>query len=161
MNRVTHALLRLVCCVKGHRPFPARDIPVTPKEPPNPFTIGNVTAGTGLALNASGSWTTINTTGAASHSIDHNGVNFSCGPVQATAKICSRCHGVYWNSTIKGQWFNHVKALPELDYYMKWQDRQTWETKQRAKNELAEKLYQQYQVALKLAHVPGESDEQA
>ena len=129
--------------------------------PPEPktVTLGSLgVSGSALGLTSSGTWATI---GAGSTLSYDQGVNLTCGPVQVTARICSRCHGVYWNSRPKGEWFMSVKALPELSDYMKWQERQAWEMRQRAKNELANRLYQQYQMALKLAYDPGETDEQA
>jgi hypothetical protein len=159
MNRSTQALKRLVCCVKGHKPFPERDVLPTPEEPIKWQTIGSLTgshiaAGSGLGLSANGTWQN------AGNTFYDNGVNFTCGPVQVTAKICSRCLGVYWNSRIKGQWFLSAKALPELRDYMNWQDRQAWELRQRSQNPMADQLYRQYQVMLKLAHNPGENNEQ-
>jgi hypothetical protein len=151
MNRVAHAFKRTICCIKGHKPFPPHDILETPPEKQDwtlsslGVTTAHLTAGMGLASNSS--WGAIN-----GNSLQEHGVTFSNGPVNVSAKICSRCHGIYWNSSIKGSYFTSVKAVPELAAFYKWQTRQVWEAKQRGKNPMAEKLYNQYQVALKIAY---------
>ena len=155
MQSLGHISRRLVCCIKGHRPFPLHDVPDTPPDIKT-YTIGNIIAGPGLGLASNGSWSK----GIADSSYSP-GVSFVAGPVASTARICSRCHGVYWNSTIKGSYFMNAGVMPELEPYMKWQERQIWEAKQRNSNELADKLYRQYQVALKIVFDPGDDNAEA
>lgn len=125
---------RVICWFKGHKPFPGRDIPSVPSS-------GTVTL-------SPGHFTSVTTLGQF-HS--NGGLTINCGPTMAEAKVCSRCAGVYWNSKLNRSWLASTSAVPELHTYYKWQKRQSWEEQQRAENPLADKLYKQYQVALKLA----------
>ena len=148
------ALKRLVCCVKGHKPFPKREYPPVPLPGNSIASLGTIT---GTYLNSSGNWS--NTGGSVTS--DGSGLHLHTGPVISTAFVCARCHGVIWNTKVNPSYFTDSNNLPELANYRGWQCRQRWEEKQRSKNELANKLYQQYQVALKLGHVAGEADDAA
>lgn len=135
---------RLICCIKGHKPFPRRDIPETP-QPSLPYTLGTI-GGSGVVL-------TSTTTGALWS--DEKTFQINRGPFNASFAICARCQNVYWSVEPYGPTVTSVSNLPEIQDYWKWKKRDVWEADQRQKNELANKLYQQYLVALKL----GKADE--
>ena len=127
---------RIICAVKGHRPFPSRPQPTIPLDNINPFKINNVSStisSWNLPPNQSNGYLRIDT-----------------GPVIAEMCVCSRCNGVYWKNTYNKSWFASSKNIPELEDYINWQARQKWEEDQREKNLTAKKLYEQYRVALKL-----------
>lgn len=130
---------RLICCIKGHAPFPERK--VTPPPPPDPNTILIGGPGTYLSTNGLGhiSYTPSQV----------SGLTVSHGPFEGTMRVCHRCHGIYWSVDPKASLI--TPQLKELDDYIAWRNRDRWETEQRKNNPLAEKLYNQYQVALKLA----------
>ncbi len=95
-----------------------------------------------MATNGLGGVTWTNTQEAA--------LKISHGPFNAELGVCSRCHGVYWTADVRAPLV--ASDLPELNDYVAWRKRDQWEAKQRENNETADKLYRQYQVALKLAH---------
>lgn len=138
---------RLICCIKGHAPFPK--VKVEPVPPPDPNTILIGGPGTFLSTNGLGGtlWTTPS---------EMSGLTVTRGPYEGTMSICHRCKGVYWTVAPKASLI--TPHLPELTDYNDWRKRNAWEEKQRQKNPLAAKLYKQYQVALKLAQ-PTEDDQ--
>jgi cytochrome c553 len=73
------------------------------------------------------------------------------GPFNASFAICARCHHVYWKLEPHLPTIVDSRHMPELKGYHEWREREAMEKQGREKNPLADKLYRQYLVALKLA----------
>ena len=136
---------RLICCVKGHRGFPTPPEPGLEKAqsvigggpPPGSYlAAGNVN----MAHSTSMTWLTP----------AEATLQITRGPFNASFAICARCHHVYWKREPHLATIVDSRNMPELNDYHKFREREAIERRGRENNPLAAKLYQQYQVALKL-----------
>jgi hypothetical protein len=140
---------RFVCAIVGHVPLPKTDSLATSEDQtsnadPNLYatartpSIRTLQAGSGYNLGSVVSTSSLMTV--------------NSPPFELQLKICCRCNTVYWQLKVK-QWdLIHINNAPDLKEATELKKRALWEKEQRKKNDLANKLYKQYLMVLKLGH---------
>ena len=79
-------------------------------------------------------------------------------PYDAEARLCLRCSKLYWVRDNKKGTLCDISAIPGLTEFKELYTRFIWEQAERRKNSVADKLYKQYLVALKLGYSPDGDD---
>lgn len=72
-------------------------------------------------------------------------------PFHAKVELCNRCKILYWSSHDRNGYLCDIADVPGLAQFNDSYNRLVWEKYERKKNFVAQKLYGQYLMALKLA----------
>ena len=137
--------------VKGHTAWPRTDVPETPITKVK-IGAGSIRISTLTAMGSNLYNGTFSPQPDAHLTINH-------APLKAELHICPRCLSVFWNVGVEQVSLCDTKMIPELADYTKWKKRNAWEEGQRGKNDVAGKLYKQYQMALKLGYTDDADDD--
>jgi hypothetical protein len=71
-------------------------------------------------------------------------------PQGSEARVCSRCARLYWRKGLHSGIFCDLSDIPGLQEFKDIYLQILWEQRERRRNDVANKLYKQYLVALKL-----------
>jgi len=82
----------------------------------------------------------------------------NCGVFENTLCFCDICGEVYWDKNLSHKVLTDAKNFPEINEAFNIKKRHLWEETQRKINPMAESLYKQYLIMLKLSYDPEDDN---